>query len=227
MADLNQIDKQVDQKYIQVKQCDDFEIDGKGTNKAWESVAWNELQFLDPTELPLQSRFKIMYSATGIYVFFDGEDEKITTNFSKDQGDLYEGDVFEVFFHTDTRYPLYFEYEINQLGKELVLLVPNIDGVYHGWQPWHYEGDRVVQKKVHVSGGEPKPGTIITGWSAELFFPYELLEPLANVPPKHGTSWRANFYRMDYDRGKRIKWSWRPIENNFHEYKKFGELVFE
>ncbi len=35
-----------------------------------------------------------------------------------------------------------------------------------------------------------------------MFVPFELLKPLANVPPKSGTRWRANFYRMDYDDDK-------------------------
>jgi hypothetical protein len=32
------------------------------------------------------------------------------------------------FFHTDPNTAVYFEYEVNQLGKELVLLVPKING---------------------------------------------------------------------------------------------------
>ena len=30
------------------------------------------------------------------------------------------------------------------------------------------------------------------GWRAEVFIPFELLNPLRNVPPKAGTRWRAN-----------------------------------
>ena len=54
-----------------------------------------------------------------------------------------------------------------------------------------------------------------------------LLSPLQNVPPKPGTQWRANFYRMDYDDGKATRWTWVPVGNSFHEYEKFGTLVFE
>jgi hypothetical protein len=67
----------------------------------------------------------------------------------------------------------------------------------------------------------------VTGWTAEVFIPYELLSPLRNVPPKAGTRWRANFYRMDYDGGKQSSWDWSRVGPSFHEYKKFGTLVFE
>ena len=50
---------------------------------------------------------------------------------------------------------------------------------------------------------------------------------LQNVPPKSGTEWRANFYRMDYDDGKPTRWTWVPVGPSFHEYQKFGRLVFE
>lgn len=59
-------------------------------------------------------------------------------------------------------------------------------------------------------------------------FPNELLELLPNVPPKSGVVWNANFYRIDYDTGKMIKWSWSPtIEKSFHELEHFGQIKFE
>ena len=49
-----------------------------------------------------------------------------------------------------------------------------------------------------------------------------------DVPPKAGTKWRANFYRMDYDdKSVTSAWDWARVGPSFHEYKKFGTLVFE
>ena len=31
---------------------------------------------------------------------------------------------------------------------------------------------------------------------------------------------------MDYDDGKRTQWEWAPVGKTFHEYEKFGDLVF-
>ena len=111
--------------------------------------------------------------------------------------------MFEVFLWTDERDPIYFEYEISPLDRELPILVPNLDGKFLGWLPWHYEGDaQDPQGDLGRSAASVKSGAEVKGWTAEVFIPYELLTPLRNVPPKPGTRWRANFYRMDYDDGK-------------------------
>lgn len=217
---------QKEQKTITVKKCNDFDITGKGDDLEWKKTAWVEMKAREQGPGLYRSRFKIMYSGKGIYVLFDGEDKKISTDLG-DFSNVWEGDVFEVFLHPDLRYPLYFEYEINPLNSELVLIIPNIDHKFLGWLPWHYEGDRKIKKVVYVDGGKAKSGAKIKGWRAELFFPYDILKPMANVPPKSGTEWKGNFYRMDYDKKETIHWSWSPVQTTFHEYEKFGTLVFE
>lgn len=134
---------------------------------------------------------------------------------------------FEAFFHPNPKLPLYFEYEINALNKELVLLIPNFNGSFFGWQPWHYEGKRKIKKLVNVQGGKSEKGAAIQSWTAEVFFPNEVLSSLENVPPASGSVWNANFCRLDYDSGKMVKWSWSPVEASFHEYKKFRSIKFE
>ena len=76
-------------------------------------------------------------------------------------------------------------------------------------------------------GGSKQSGARVKGWTAEVFTPYELLKPLQNVPPKPGTRWRANFYRVDYDDGKSTSWDWTRVGPSFHEFKNYGTLVFE
>jgi hypothetical protein len=95
-----------------------------------------------------------------------------------------------------------------------------------GWRPWHYEGPRKIRKAVSIAGRTAGSDSI-TGWTAEIFVPYALFKPLRNVPPKSGTHWRANFYRADYDDHFATEWSWTPVGPSFHEYQKFGTLVFE
>jgi hypothetical protein len=101
-------------------------------------------------------------------------------------------------------------------------MVPNNDGKARGWLPWHYEGNRKIRKATSAVGGDVKSGAEVTGWKAEVFIPYELLRPLRNVPPKPGTRWR-----VDYDEGKQTEWDWSRVGPSFHEFQKFGTLVFE
>jgi hypothetical protein len=210
-----------------VRHCNDFSFTGKEAAAEWENAPWVMLGKIDEGGSLNRTRFKIMYSSTGIYVMFSGDDDKITSDFKNDFDDIYRADVFEVFFHPYPEQRIYFEYEVSPMDKELVLLILNINGKFGGWMPWHYEGKRKVVKKVSINGGQMAAGAAIKGWTAELFFPYGLLDPLMNVPPKKGTRWNANFCRLDYDSGNMIKWSWSPVKASFHEFEKYRSIEFE
>ncbi len=216
-----------DEKLLHVPRTDDFKITGDGSAAAWQDVPWTALNKRESKGHDYDARIKMLYSDSGVYVLFTGTDAKVTATMTEDFADLWNEDVFEFFFWTDERQPLYFEYEISPLGYELPILVPNRDGEFLGWRPWHYEGDRKIQKATTVTGGKKASGESIESWTAEMYVPYKLLTPLGNVPPKPGTRWRANFYRVDYDDGTSTSWDWARVGPSFHEYQKFGTLVFD
>lgn len=219
--------KQPARPELRVRPTTDFELTGDGSADAWKKADWKPLHRRNADGQPFETRIKVLYSPKGIYVLMDAEDQKITATHTKDFEDLWKEDVFEVFLWTDERDPLYFEYEISPLNAELPILIPNLEGKFLGWRPWHYEGERKIRKATSAVGGDRKSGAVVRGWKAEVFIPFDLLTPLRNVPPKPGTRWRANFYRMDYDDGKSSSWDWARVGPSFHEYKKFGTLVFE
>ncbi len=212
---------------MRVRPTKDFDVTGDGKNEAWSKVPWETVPRRTKDGLPYESRVKMLYSSTGLYVLFEGTDKKLGAKIEKDFENLWEEDVFEVFLWPDERQTTYFEYEISPLNYELPILVPNFDAKFLGWRPWHYEGGRMTRKATAITGGDKESGAAITGWSAETFIPYDLLVPLQNVPPKPGARWRANFYRMDYDEGKPTRWTWMPVGKSFHEFEKFGTLLFE
>lgn len=210
-----------------VKATADFEVTGDGSNLAWAKAQWQPLKRRPGCELAYETRFKILYSKTGIYVLMDGTDEKLTTTGKGDFDNLWLEDVYEAFFWPDPSQPLYFEYEISPMNAELPILVPNNGGDFMGWRPWHYEGDRKTRKATAAVGGPKEKGAAVKGWSGEFFIPYALMKGVRNSPPVSGMRWRANFYRMDYDNGKMNQWEWSPISTNFHQYQKYGVLIFE
>ncbi len=211
-------------EFIIVKPTDDFELTGKGSGK-WDVALWNELP-VTQGEDKRQTRFKTLYSPTGIYFLFHNEDRKLSASKTNDFDRLWYEDVAEVFLWPDTAHTVYFEYEISPLNVELPILIPNLDGQFLGWVPWEYSGDRKTRHLTAVTGGEKKTGSAISEWYAEFFIPYILMTPLHNIPPKKGTVWRANMYRVDYDDKKVTEWSWKKTEKTFHEYTKFGKLIF-
>lgn len=205
---------------IPVFRCEDFEITGDGSNDEWKKTYWQDLTQRGSTS-QYNTRFKILYSGTGIYCLYDCEDTKITATMHGENLDLWNEDVIEAFFWADQSLPVYFEYELSPLNQELVLMVPNYKGRFMGWIPWHYEGSRKTRHAVKViekDGG-------IERWFGEFFIPYELMRPMVASAPEKGDTWRANFYRIDYDAGQ-VGWSWMPIVNNFHDYLLFGLIEF-
>jgi predicted TIM-barrel fold metal-dependent hydrolase len=211
---------------LRVKPTEDFEVTGDGSAAAWKSAEWVPLNRRGDGH-PYETRVKVLSSKKGLYVLMDATDKQLTAKITEDFQNLWTEDVFEVFLWPEERDTIYFEYEISPLGRELPILVPNLEGKFLGWLPWHYEGTRKTRKATAAVGGELKSGAEVKGWRAEVFIPFELMSPLRNVPPKAGTRWRANFYRMDYDGGKQSSWDWARVGPSFHEFAKFGTLVFE
>jgi hypothetical protein len=207
---------------IKIKNTADFEVTGDGNSEQWNHTEWIPL-VKRKGHANYNTQAKLLYSTLGIYTLFKCSDKKITATLTEDYADLYEEDVVEIFFWTDETSPLYFEYELSPLNYELPILVPNFGGDFFGWKPWHYEGERKTRhatKIVKDASGKP------TEWIAEFFIPYALLKPLQNVPPKSGTRWRMNMYRIDYD-DEYSSWTWKPVTTNFHDYKEFGMIEFE
>jgi hypothetical protein len=206
----------------EVKRTADFELTGDGLSVSWEKTEWITMAKRKGAAT-YQTRAKLLYSETGIYGMFDCSDKKITATMKEDFADLWKEDVVEIFFWTDESTPLYFEYELSPLNYELPIIVPNFGGDFFGWRPWHYDAERKTRHATKVIKDDKGN---VTAWVGEFFIPYTLLKPLQNVPPKSGTTWRVNLYRIDYDEAY-SSWTWQPVQTNFHDYQRFGTIRFE
>lgn len=207
---------------IAVQRTSDFMLTGDGKETNWNHTGWIRLSRLG-NAVEYETSFKIMYSDSGIYCLYRNEDRQIKASLSADFDNLYTEDVVEAFFWPDQAARLYFEYELSPLNYELPILVPNFHGDFLGWLPWHYKGIRRTRHAVQIDKDEAGS---VTGWTAEFFIPFALLKPLQNVPPRKGSAWKANFYRIDYDHGE-VGWAWRPVIGSFHQVEKYGTLVFK
>lgn len=210
-----------------VKKTTDFTVTGSGSAKDWNTAEWIILPLRSGTGKDLTTKMKTLYSDKGIYFLFDCLDKKLTSKMNADFLDLWTEDVVEVFIWPDESSPVYFEYEISPLGFELPLLISNDQGELLRWMPFHYEENRKVLHATAVRGGEKKSMAPVKAWTAEFFFPWKVMRPLNNNVPKSGTRWRANMYRVDYDDNNRNSWTWQPVTKNFHDYERFGTLIFE
>jgi hypothetical protein len=213
-------------KTLKAYKTTDFEVTGDGASENWTMTEWTIIPQRHITGEALTTKAKVLYSKSGIYFLFHCQDNKLTAAMDADYLDLWKEDVVEVFLWTDEAFPVYFEYEISPMNYELPIIVSNENGDLVRWQPFHYDSDRRTRHATSIEGGNKESNATVTGWTAEFFIPYKLLRPLNNIPPKSGTQWRANFCRVDYDKGQSF-WSWESTSQTFHEYKKFGVLLFE
>lgn len=207
----------------------DFEISGDGTSKQWDLTTWEQMTKLDHGGENYTTKFKVLASETGLYVLFHGEDNTITTSDYQNMDKLWNGDVYELFIHTQDQDDQYFEYEVSPMGRQLAL---TISASHQGmpWIPFNEYGEDAygLDAKVGIQGGPTKIGGKIDSWYAEVFISYKSLGLLSKVPPKKGTEWFVNFCRLDHDTGKMIKWSWTPtIVESLHELDKFRTVRFE
>ncbi len=222
-----------------VKHTNDFTITGDGSATEWNTTTWNPITQRDKATLEengwqipqgtlgnsrYTTTFKILYSDKGLYCLYKCEDSAITATIKEDYGALYNEDVVELFLRPDTTLPAYFEYELSPLNYELPIMILNNKGNAMGWKPWHYDGRRKTIHEVNIN--KPASSGERFTWTAEFFIPYALLAPTVSVPPVKGTLWRANFYRIDYDRSPAYS-SWRLTRENFHDYERFGIIEFD
>jgi hypothetical protein len=210
-----------------IRKCTDFEITGDGRSGQWAKASWIILNQAGSNDPDYLTKVKVLYSQKGIYFLYSCADKRITSSMRADNLNLWEEDVVEAFLWTDEGFPVYFEYELSPFNFELPIMVPNNNGKFLGWLPWHYDGERKTRHATDVKGGTLVNGGSITCWTAEFFIPFNLLTPLSNVPPVAGTHWRANMYRIDYDKGEEMTFGWQKTSKTFHEYKKFGTFLFE
>ncbi|MEX1212163.1 MAG: carbohydrate-binding family 9-like protein [Balneolaceae bacterium] len=227
-----------------VRHVEDFEITGDGSDRAWDHTEWVTLtRRSNPNRVPdYRTRAKLLYSDNGLYLLFDNVDHVVTATMLDHFQRLWQEDVIELFLWTDPTRRTYFEYELSPLNRELPIIVDNVDGELTHWLPhfhtYHDDHPRKTEHMVSLRGlesggtlsGEPSDSTFsgaaVSGWSAEVFIPFDLLRPLENERPASGTTWRANLYRIDYDEGS-VHWSWQPYRSNFHDIDQFGTLLFE
>lgn len=228
------------EKSVTVKHTSDFVVTGDGSNTTWNTTQWHTItqrtskelkankwhisdERLNIQDAQLNTQFKILYSDKGIYCLFQCEDSLLTSTIKKDFGELYNEDVVEVFFWPDTARSIYFEYELSPYNYELPLVIFNNKGNINGWLPFKYRGNIRTTHAVNVSKPEAN-GRI--RWTSEVFIPYTLLAAFTKTPPKKGMQWKANFYRIDYDK-EPVYSSWQLTRGSYHDPEKFGTLVFE
>src|SRR2546428_1792941 len=68
---------------LSVRPAEDFEVTGIGEHAGWQRAEWVPLRRRQPEGHPYESRFKMVYSSTGVYFLMEGTDRKLTATMNE------------------------------------------------------------------------------------------------------------------------------------------------
>ena len=200
-------------------------LDGKITERAWESVSWTN-SFVD-IEGDLKpkpyhdTKVKMLWDDNYFYFAALMEEPHVWATITERDEVIFKDNDFEIFLDPDGDTHNYYELEVNALETEwdLILLKPYHDDGKVAVDSWDIPG---LITQVHVDGTLNDPTDRDQGWSVEIAIPWKALEECApNLHPKEGEQWKVNFSRVQWETdivdGKYVKtdspefnWVWSP-----------------
>jgi hypothetical protein len=187
-------------------------IDGDVEESVWQQAKWTK-DFQDiegnlKPQPPLQTNVKMLWDDSCLYVAARIKDPHVWANLSHHDDIVYHDNDFELFIDPANSTHKYFEIEVNALNTifDLFLTRPyrNNGGAVTGWDT------QGLRSAVKVQGTLNDPSDTDKGWTVEMAIPFKALTGGFNrAVIKHGTMWRINFSRVEYDtkvvNGKYVK----------------------
>jgi len=204
-----------------------IKLDGKLTEKDWDAAesSGEFVRSMDGGAADQKTTAKVLWDDKFVYVAFDNADKDIWSNLDKHDEKLWTQEADEMFIDADGDGKTYVELQVNPKGATFDSYLPAYRKNENDW-------DAGLKAAVNVEGTLNKRDDEDKRWTVELAIPLDAArgkeKDMKNVPPKVGTEWRVNFFRMDQPNGRPQSgtgWS-APMVGDFHALDKFGVLVF-
>ena len=164
----------------------------------------------------LETRVAVYADATCLTIVFAGEDDQVVATHLEHDAPLYEEDVVEVFL-SPAEPEVYFEIEVNPLGTTFDARITSPDGVR-----------KTMRTDLAWTCRDLFTAVRRTPRSLDVLMRLPFAS-LGAPPPRQGTVWRGNLFRIDRsERGDEFS-AWRPTLRNpadFHITAAFGLLEF-
>ena len=174
-------------------------IDGSATEEIWKFA-----QRIDQFSLPwLQEKNRpastptsaaLLWDTDYLYFFAEMQDKDLFADITKRDGDLWNNDVFELFFKPSEVQPGYYEFEVNPHGAVLDIFLPHkgVDARKHfETEPFQ------VDVKISLQGTLNKHQDVDQGWTVEGRIPWNDFSPTGGAP-NAGDRWTYALCRYDY-----------------------------
>jgi hypothetical protein len=221
--------KEVERKKLIAKKVKNgsVKLDGKLDDAVWKDapVTGDFTRTMDGMKADQKTTARMLYDDKNLYVAFEMEDKDVWTTLTKPDDKLWTQEAVELFIDADGDGKTYVELQTNPKGALFDSYLP----AYRQNQNDFTSG---MKAAVKVDGTVDIRTDADKGWVAEVAIPFDAAKgkekEMKNVPPKLGTVWRVNLFRLDMPSGRPQQGSaWSPpLVGDFHALDKFGELIF-
>ncbi len=204
-------------------------LDGKLNDEAWGEVRSNTIvhfpSFWNQTDNGTVTQARLAWDDEALYFAALMRDKELRSFGTKRNDQLWNGDVFELFFKPSVERPAYYEFQVNP--KSVILELPfTTPGTRFedlvGLPP---SGFTAV---AHVVGTLDQPGDQDEAWIVEGRIPWSRFEA-SDGRPTIGDVWTFALCRYDYgpEGTKPLLMSSAPLEQpSFHRTEDYGKLTF-
>jgi hypothetical protein len=204
-----------------------IKLDGKLDEKEWKDApsTGEFVRSMDGMQAEQKTTAKLLWDDKNLYVAFQCDDKDVWSALDKHDDKLWTQEAVEMFIDASGEGKNYVELQANPRGATFDSFLPAYRKNENDWT----SGMKVAVK---VDGTLDNRSDVDKGWTVEMQIPLTdamgKLKELKNVPPKVGTEWRVNFFRLDVPAGRpQVGTGWSPpLVGDFHALDKFGILIF-
>jgi hypothetical protein len=204
-----------------------IKLDGKLDEAAWKDApsTGDFVRTIDGLPADQKTTAKVLWDDKNLYVAFDCADKDVWTTLDKHDDKLWTQEAVEMFIDADGDGKTYVELQVNPKNA-------TFDSYLASYRKNENDWNSGMKTAVKVDGTIEDRKDTDKGWTVEMAIPLAdamgKLKEMKNVPPKVGTEWHVNFFRLDMPAGRPQQgtgWS-PPMVGDFHALDRFGVLAF-
>jgi hypothetical protein len=206
-------------------------ITGKGTDPAWKNAQVIDrftMPWLGAKDRPARTKTaaKLLWDHDHLYFFADMEDHDLYATIKEHNGQLWNNDVFELFFKPSSERPSYYEFQVNAAGAVLDCYFPRRGA--GGFDRFKNDTTFHVAAKVDLRGTLNDWTDRDDGWSVEGKIPWTYFARTRGRP-EAGAKWKFALCRYDYSvdfEGPELSTCAPLTKDSFHRFEDYATLVF-
>ena len=210
------------------------EIDGNPTEDAWKAAAEVSdftLPWLGAGARPAKTatKAKLLWDREHLYFFAEMQDSDLYADVTKQDGEVWNNDAFELFFKPAADKPGYYEFEVSPANTVLDMFLPSRNS--GGYPRYKADGEFDMKTAVQLRGTLNKWADGDQGWSVEGRIPWKSFIRTGGRP-QPDERWTYALCRVDFSmdfEGPELSTN-APLKikpfPDFHNYEGYAPVRF-